>query len=84
VDCTCSTSTVQEPRRLKIGHAVYEIVQVIDRWYEGPRRAGDPVRRYFKVRSRGGCLFLISHEEGAAAWFLVKAFGPEIPIQLQG
>jgi len=80
VSCTSSSSTVSEPRRLRVGHAVYDIVEVVDRWYEGPRRAGTPVRFYFKVRTRGGSVFLILYDPGAATWFLVKSFGLEIPI----
>ena len=79
VDCSASASSVPEPRRIHAGHAVYDVV-VVDRWHEGPRRAGDPARRYFKVCSRGGCTFLIVYDENATAWFLVKSFGPEIPI----
>jgi hypothetical protein len=80
VDCTSSASTVPEPRRIHAGYAVYDVAEIVDRWHEGPRRAGAPSRRYFKVRSRGGSVFLILYDEGVTAWFLVKSFGPEIPI----
>jgi hypothetical protein len=79
VECTASASTVLEPQRLRIGRVTYDVAEVVDRWYEGPRRAGGTSRRYFKVRTQGGSLFLVAHDARADAWFLVKAFGPEVP-----
>lgn len=79
VDCRSSASTALEPERLRFGSVVYDVAAVLDRWYEGPQRAGGAVRRYYKVRSRGGSTFLILYDETAAAWRLVKAFGPEVP-----
>jgi hypothetical protein len=79
VDCTTGASTALEPQRLRLRNAVYDVALVVDRWYEGPRRAGGPVYRYYKVRTRGGSTFLIQYDESADAWFLVKAFGPEVP-----
>jgi hypothetical protein len=79
VDCSPRPSGVLEPRRLRIGQSVYDVAEILDRWYEGPRRAGGPTRQYIKIRSRGGSQFLLAHDTPADAWVLVKAFGPEIP-----
>jgi hypothetical protein len=68
-----------EPEHFHVGHAVYDVVEIVDRWYEGPPHAGRPIQHYYKVRSRGGSLFLIAHADGTDAWFLLKAFGPEDP-----
>lgn len=79
VECGAGRGIEPEPRRLRVGRAVYDVVRILDRWYEGPRVAGGASRRYFKVRTRGGSLFLVAHDTRADAWFLVKSFGPEIP-----
>ncbi|MFQ5600908.1 MAG: hypothetical protein ACE5G2_10195 [Candidatus Krumholzibacteriia bacterium] len=68
-----------EPEHFHVRNVAYDVVEIVDRWYEGPRRAGNPIRYYFKVRSRGDSLFLLAYEEPSAQWFLVKALGPEDP-----
>jgi len=79
VECSPRPSGVLEPRRMRIGRAVYDVAGILDRWYEGPRRAGGPTRLYFKVRSRGGSLFIVAHDLPADVWSLVRAIGPETP-----
>jgi hypothetical protein len=79
VECGMGRGIELEPRRLHIARAVYDVVRVLDRWYEGPHVAGGPTRHYFKVRTRGGSCFLVAHVTPSDAWFLVKAFGPEVP-----
>ena len=79
VDAVFNSGDVAEPRRLRVGHAVYEVVEIVDRWYEGPRRAGGPVRHYFKVRSRSDAVFLLVHDLAADTWGMVQACGPEHP-----
>ena len=84
VDSAFGSGDVAEPRRLRIGHAVYEVVEIMDRWYEGPRRAGGPVRHYFKVRSRSAAVFLLVHDLATDTWGVVQACGPERPPGTSG
>ncbi len=84
VDAVYNAGDVPEPRRLRIGHALYEVVEIVDRWYEGPRRAGGLVRHYFKVQTRSGSRFLLVHDVTADRWRLVRAFGPELPPGASG
>jgi hypothetical protein len=79
VDAVYGAGDVPEPRRLRIRHAVYEVVDIVDRWYEGPRHAGGPVRHYFKVATRSGAVFLLAHEVTTDVWEVTQAFGPECP-----
>jgi hypothetical protein len=81
VECSPRPSGVLEPHRLRIGQAVYDVAAIEDRWYEGPRRAGGSSRRYFKVRSRNGSIFLVAHDLPQDVWVLVRALGPEVPPQ---
>lgn len=79
VEAVYGPGDVAEPRRLHIGHAVYEVAEIVDRWYEGARVAGGPVRHYFKVRTRSGAVFLLSHEPAKDEWALIRSLGPEQP-----
>jgi hypothetical protein len=79
VDAVYNSADVPEPRRLRVAHAVYEVAEILDRWYEGPRRAGGPVRHYFKVRTLNDSRFLLVHDLACDEWSLVQAFGPELP-----
>ena len=68
-----------EPEHFHVGRVTYDVVEIVDRWYQGPRRAGGSVLHYYKVRSRGASVFLIAYDAGVDAWFLVQSFGPESP-----
>lgn len=68
-----------EPEHFHVGQVTYDVAEIVDRWYQGPRRAGDAVLRYYKVRSRGESLFLIAYDQTHDEWFLIQSFGPEAP-----
>ena len=71
--------TAPEPEHFHVRNVFYDVAEVVDRWCEGPSSAGRPILHYYKVRSRGGSLFLIAFCEASFAWHLVKALGPEDP-----
>lgn len=54
----------------KGGH--YEIVQIVDRWYEGYMDARQVPLRYFRVRTREGKLFILRYHELFVAWSLMN------------
>jgi hypothetical protein len=84
VDAVYGPGDVPQPRRIVIGHAVYDVAEIVDRWYEGARVAGGPVRHYFKVRTRTGAVFLLAHGPAADLWTLVRALGREKPPGTRG
>lgn len=79
VDATYRRGTEPEPEHFHVGAVTYEVAEIVDRWYQGPRRAGGAVLHYYKVRSRGDSTFLIAYDQTHDAWFLVRSFGPEGP-----
>ena len=68
-----------EPEHFHFGAVTYDVAEIVDRWYQGPRRAGGSVLHYYKVRSRGDSVFLIAYDTTRDHWFLVQSFGPECP-----
>ena len=49
----------------------YEIVEVLDRWYQGDCDPAVPVSDYFKVRTSTGEQFILKHEIRNDAWYLL-------------
>jgi len=45
-----------------------EIVEIIDRWYEGDIEAGRPEVNYFKVRTAMGDIFLLRYLPSSNSW----------------
>lgn len=46
----------------------YEIIEIIDRWYEGGKKAGTPIMNYFKVKAKKGKVFLLRHNLRYDSW----------------
>ena len=44
------------------------VQKIIDRWYEGGMKAGDPVLNYFKVRADNSREYLIRYNALFDAW----------------
>ena len=49
----------------------YDIVEIIDRWYQGDRDPAVPVSDYFKVGTNTGEQFILKHETRNDAWYLL-------------
>jgi hypothetical protein len=62
----------QEPVGFNWRGEQYEIVQIVDRWYEGYVDSRRVPLRYFRVRTREGGVFILRYNEVFAAWAVVK------------
>lgn len=49
----------------------YKIQEIIDRWYEGGLKTGDPTLSYFKVRADNGRDYLIRYNSFFDGWAIV-------------
>ena len=49
----------------------WEVTEILDRWYEGSRESPSPVLDYFKVRTRGGSVFLLRYSALFDGWAIV-------------
>lgn len=45
-----------------------EVVEIIDRWYEGPLKPGPPTVAYFKVRLEDGSVTLLRYVSAFDRW----------------
>lgn len=49
----------------------FEIIEIMDRWYQGDRNPEVPTADYFKVKVNDGTIFLIKHDLAEDIWSLV-------------
>jgi hypothetical protein len=72
VQCYAGSRADQTPRCFTHAGRAVEVVEIVDRWYEGgvdPRR---PPADYFKVQGDDGELYLLRYSRKGEAWFLVR------------
>lgn len=49
-----------------------EILEIVDRWYQGETDPEWPAADYFKVRTSGGDNFILKHVPGEDKWYLCR------------
>jgi hypothetical protein len=54
VECYAGYKADERPLRFELGARLYEVEEVIDRWY-------DPEGAFFKVRADDGNLYILRH-----------------------
>jgi hypothetical protein len=71
VDCYSGYKADEYPRKFIWDHIDFEIIGIIDRWYEGYRNSARQTVHYFKVKTELKGCFLLKHEMEKDRWFLV-------------
>lgn len=72
VECYAGYKGEECPRAITHQGKRYEVIEVIDRWYEGGLDPKDLRHDYFKVRTVTGEIFLIRHTPRFQAWTLCR------------
>ena len=72
VECYAGYKGEETPRAFVYQEKRYEIVEVLDRWYEGSLDPKDLRHDYFKVKTEDGDIFLIRHTPRFQAWTLCR------------
>jgi hypothetical protein len=60
----------ESPRSFVWMNRRVEVETILDRWYEGGLAPGRAKEDYFKVRDRGGKIFLLKHSHEKEEWFI--------------
>ncbi len=71
VECHSGYKANERPEAFTFQGRRWEVVEILDRWYEGSREAGGPALDWFKVRTREGNVFLIRYNALFDAWAIV-------------
>jgi len=49
----------------------HEVRDILERWYESSRRAGNPIYAFFKVITEDGDLFLLRYNSRFRTWAIL-------------
>ena len=62
----------EAPRSFFWNNRRYEIVEIIDRWYQASRDPAVPPSDYFKVRTADSLSYIISLDRHSSTWYLLE------------
>ncbi len=68
IECYSGYKAGERPVAFSFQGQRWEIIEIIDRWYEGGLEAGHPEIDYFKVRTAEGTVFLLRHVPVSDTW----------------
>jgi hypothetical protein len=68
VECCSGYKINERPVAFTYQGRLWEIQEIIDRWYEGDLDASRPVIDYFKVRTTDGKVFLLRYLSAFDVW----------------
>ena len=68
VECYSGYKSSERPIAFIFQERRWEIAEVIDRWYEGGIKAGQPAINYYKVKTIEGNIFLLRYVSLFDAW----------------
>jgi len=68
VECYSGYRANERPVAFILENRRWEIVEIIDRWYEGGLRPSKPALDYFRVRTADGRVFLLRYNSLFDAW----------------
>ncbi|MBP1725847.1 MAG: putative cytosolic protein [Deltaproteobacteria bacterium] len=68
VECYSGYRANERPVAFTFEDRRWEIIDVIDRWFEGGVQPGRPVLDYFKVKTSEGRVFLLRYNSLFDAW----------------
>ena len=68
VECCSDYKINERPVAFTYQGRLWEIQEIIDRWYEGDLDASRPVIDYFKVRTTDGKVFLLRYLSAFDVW----------------
>jgi hypothetical protein len=68
VECYSGHRANERPLAFAFEGRRWKVVEVIDRWYEGGLRSGQPSLDYFKVKTEEGRVFVLRYNSLFDAW----------------
>lgn len=70
VECHAGYKAGEYPTRFYWDNIRFEIIEILDRWYQGDRDPNFPSANYFKVRTDKGKTYLLKQETDTGQWYL--------------
>ena len=76
VECYAGYKANETPRAFIYKERRYNIVEIIDRWYEGGRKQGMPQLNYYKVKTEDNRQYIIRYNHLFNTWALMIELKP--------
>lgn len=71
VACHSGFKADEYPKSFTWDHIEFEIVEIIDRWYESYYKSTSKNVTYYKVKTKLAGYYMLKHEKENDRWFLV-------------
>ena len=68
VECYSGYKANERPTAFTFQGRRWEVAEIVDRWYEGGLKGGEPHVDYFKVRTAEGSVFMLRYVSLFDAW----------------
>jgi len=62
----------ETPRRFCWEDQWFEVLEVVDRWYQGNRDPEWPIANYFKLIAHDQRYYLLKHDRESNEWYLCR------------
>lgn len=70
VECHAGYKAGEYPKRFYWDTIRFDVIEVLDRWYQGDLNPEFPAANYFKVRTSDEKSYILKHEGISDRWFL--------------
>ncbi len=70
VECHAGYKADEYPKSFILGEKRYEILEILDRWYQSDSSPEWPVSNYFKVNTGRGGPHILKHDLEKDRWYL--------------
>ena len=70
VECHSGYKTDEYPKYFYWDNLRFEIMEILDRWYQGDLNPEFPPANYFKVKTDDQKIYILKHEVQTDKWFL--------------
>ena len=68
VECYSGYKADERPVVFTFQEHRQEVLEILDRWYEGGIKPDDPVINYFKIKTIDGSIFILRHVVSSNSW----------------
>jgi len=68
VECYSGYKANERPIVFTFHEHRHEVLEILDRWYEGGIKPDDPVINYFKIKTNDGSIFLLRYVASSDCW----------------
>ncbi len=70
VECHSGYKADEYPKRFYLDDYQFDVLEILDRWYQGENSPDFPAANYFKIRTQNDKTFILKQEVQNGNWYL--------------